>query len=485
MEYQLNGYSSDKVLHFFEEISAIPRGSGNEEEISNFLVSFAKARDLEVLQDDHFNVVIRKDATKGAEDKPRLTLQGHMDMVCEKLPGSAHDFITQGIELLVEDGFLTANGTTLGADDGVAVALMLAVLDDDDLPHPPLECVFTVSEEIGLLGADWIPPTWITGNALINLDSEEEGVATVSSAGGVRYEISRPMKRHFGRGFLINIHMEGLLGGHSGVEIHLGHTNANVLMARTLLTLLSADGYAQIVNFNGGSLDNAIPRDCDASILYHTSTAADLAMNLLEEMRTNFHQEIDPVEPDFKFNVSYMEDVDVKAFSHEKSLDFIKAIFTTPDGVIKRDPRNNFIIASNNIGLVRTDEEGASFVCLARSSMESMWLYTMQRIHASAEAYGFEDKIVSTYPGWAYKEDSPIRETILASYRKLYGAEMRVEAMHAGLETGLLVAALPELDAISIGPTLIDVHTPNERMEIASLDRTYDLLLDVISSLTK
>lgn len=486
MADQLTGLSPEDVLRYFEIIAAIPHGSGNEKELSDYLVSFATERNLEIIQDESWNVIIRKPASKGAENKSILSLQGHIDMVCEKVPSSTHNFEREGLELLVEDGFLSAKGTTLGADDGVAVACMLAILADDTLAHPPLECIFTVSEEIGLLGAANLSPVQIQGKTLINLDSEEEGVATVSSAGGARIELSRSIRRHENRGFLVSISMEGLLGGHSGMEIQLDHVNATLLMARTLHKLLEVDPYAQLVEFCGGTLDNAIPRECEASVLYHTSTSADVAMGILEELHQDYHREIRPTEPGFKFHFNCQEDKDVQAMAKEDGRALVHAVLLTPNGVVKqRVGEPSYVIASTNLGVVSTTASECRYVCLPRSSVASVQESTLDRIRLAAETFGFTYQEISSYPGWAFAEHSPIRDVFLASYAKLFREDMKVETIHAGLETGLFVDAVPGLDAISVGPTLLDVHTPQERMELASLERFYTLLIDVLESLSK
>ena len=261
MEYKITGYEPAKLFHYFEEISAIPRESGNEKGISDYLVAFAKEHGLWVYQDDVYNVIIKKAASAGAEDKPVVMLQGHIDMVCDKLGTVEHDFTKDGIDLVVKDGVLTANGTTLGADNGIAVALMLTVLDDDSLAHPALECVFTTDEESGLVGAETLDKSQIDARTMINLDSEEEGVATVSCAGGVVVTYTRPITREHKSGSVLTLEISGLLGGHSGADIHLERGNGNLIMARIVERLMIA-GEPSLVSFNGGTKDNAINREC-------------------------------------------------------------------------------------------------------------------------------------------------------------------------------------------------------------------------------
>ena len=484
MSYVINGYEPAKLFQFFEDIAAVPRPSFHCEAISNFLVDWAKARDLEVEQDEFFNVIIRKPGQNGGEEAAMVALQGHIDMVPEKLAGCPHDFLTEGLELQVVDGYLSANGTTLGADDGVAVALMMTVLDDDNIACPPLECIFTADEEVGLIGAEKLDKRRIQSKTLINLDSEEEGVATVSSAGGMTINMTRSVRKHSAAGHMITIRIAGLLGGHSGTDIDFGHVNADKLMARALKTLLDADPYAQIVDFKGGNMDNAIPREAMATVLFHSSDSADKAVTLLQHLHDDFHAEIRPYEPDFKFNIKQSMEVEVAALNVEDSRALVHAIMLLPDGTQARNANmDNFVVCSTNLGIVRTYDNEMKLVCLPRSSVASLQKDVFNRILLVAETFGFHLEVESSYPGWAYKEDSPVRDTFVAVYEQLFGEPMQVLAMHAGLETGLFAADMPGLDAISVGPTLSGVHTPDEKMELASCQRFYQLLVGVLENL--
>ena len=298
MEYKITGYKPEKLFHFFEEISAIPRGSGNEKGISDYLVKFAQERGLWVHQDEAHNVIIKKEGSKGAEDKAPVMLQGHLDMVCDKRAGVEHDFEKDGIELVVKDGVLSANGTTLGADNGAAVALMMMVLDDEELKHPPVECVFTTEEEVGLNGAQALDKSLISARTMINMDSEEEGVATISCAGGLRIQFTRPVKREAAEGTLVSLKIEGLLGGHSGMDISKERQNANLLMARMVDRLMkNTDG--KLVSFAGGTKDNAITRECEASMIYADKAEAEKAEKIACALAQDLSDEITTYEPDF------------------------------------------------------------------------------------------------------------------------------------------------------------------------------------------
>ena len=420
MEYKITGYKPEKLFHFFEEISAIPRGSGNEKGISDYLVKFAHDRGLWVYQDDAYNVIIKKGGSKGAENRPAVMLQGHIDMVCEKVAGVEHDFEKEGLDLVVEDGVLTANGTTLGADNGVAVALMLMVLDDEAIVHPPVECVFTTEEEVGLNGARALDKSQISARTMINMDSEEEGMATISCAGGLRIECTRPVVREKAEGTLLTIEISGLKGGHSGTDIDKERQNAIRVMARMLYQLMkNTDG--KLVAFSGGNKDNAIPRECMAS-----------------------------------------------------------------NGVQSRNMKlDGFVVVSTNMGVVRAEDDRLVIVFSPRSSVASLQEEMKARLGLLAETFGFTATYSGEYPGWSYKEESPIREVFLESYRELFGEELKTEALHAGLECGLFSDAVPGLDAIAVGPTLNNVHTPEENLPLDSFERFYELLKDVLRRLTE
>lgn len=485
MEYKITGYKPEKLFHFFEEICAIPRGSGNEKGISDYLVKFAEDRGLWVYQDEAYNVMIKKAGSKGAEDKPAVMLQGHLDMVCEKIAGVEHDFEKDGIELIVQDGVLTANGTTLGADNGVAVALMLMVMDDDDIKHPPLECVFTTEEEVGLNGANAFDKSLISARTMINMDSEEEGIATVSCAGGLRIECTRPLNREKAEGSMLQIEISGLLGGHSGMDINKERQNANILMGRMLNTLMKeTDG--KLVGISGGSKDNAIPRECTASLIYADAGEAKKAEELSCTLAETFAEEICGTEPDFSCTASLEEGVSADVICASDAKDVVTALYLAPAGVQKRNLKmDGFVVTSMNMGVVRTDENEAKLIFSPRSSVASLQEEMKERIRLFTEVFGFSASFSGEYPGWSFKEESAIREVLKESYRDLFGVELKIEAIHAGLECGLFSEALPGLDAIAVGPTLKDVHTPDESLPLDSFERFYRFLKDVLRRLAE
>lgn len=482
MNYKITGYKPEKLFHFFEDISAIPRGSANEKAISDYLVAFAEERNLWYHRDALFNVIIKKPASAGAKEKPAVMLQGHTDMVCEKLAGVAHDFTTDPLDLIIKDGVLSANGTTLGGDNGAAVACMLAILDDDTLTHPALECVFTTQEEIGLNGAEALDKSLLSARTMINLDSEDEGVATVSCAGGLRFGLTRPITRSKKEGMLLHLEATGLLGGHSGTDINKEHQNANLLMAR-MINHLFHNTDALLVDFNGGTKDNAIPRETSATLFYSDEVAAKNAENLALALSADFSSEICPYEPAFQFLVS-TENGTADVISAEDGKAFITAMCLAPNGVLFRNMNlDGFTVTSLNLGIAATDETSASLVFAPRSSVATLMSALKEKLCLLAETFGFEVSMHGEYPGWSFAEVSPIRDVFVQSYKELFHDDLKIEAIHAGLECGLFSDAIPGLDAIAVGPTIRGCHTPDEHLPLDSFERFYELLTDVLKKL--
>ena len=482
MDYKITGYKPEKLFHFFEDISAIPRGSANEKAISDYLVAFAEERNLWYHRDALFNVIIKKPASAGAKEKPPVMLQGHTDMVCEKLAGVAHDFTTDPLDLIIKDGVLSANGTTLGGDNGAAVACMLAILDDDTLTHPALECVFTTQEEIGLNGAEALDKSLLSARTMINLDSEDEGVATVSCAGGLRFALTRPITRSKKEGMLLHLEATGLLGGHSGTDINKEHQNANLLMAR-MINHLFHNTDALLVDFNGGTKDNAIPRETSATLFYSDEAAAKNAENLALALSADFSSEICPYEPAFQFLVS-TENGTADVISAEDGKAFITAMCLAPNGVQFRNMNlDGVTVTSLNLGIAATDETSASLVFAPRSSVATLMSALKEKLCLLAETFGFEVSMHGEYPGWSFAEVSPIRDVFVQSYKELFHDDLKIEAIHAGLECGLFSDAIPGLDAIAVGPTIRGCHTPDEHLPLDSFERFYELLTDVLKKL--
>lgn len=472
-----------EVFSFFDAISKIPRCSKQEKNISDYLVNFAKKRNLEVYQDEMFNVIIKKDASKGYENSPTIILQGHMDMVCEKNRQTNHDFNIDPIELFVEDNFLKAKGTTLGADNGIAVAYCLALLDATNIPHPPLEIIITTQEEIGLIGAANLDTTRLKGKYLINIDAEEEGFLFASCAGGARSNVvlpiswdETPQKQNV---YLINI--KGLNGGHSGMDIHKNRANANKLLGRLLDSLLET--YNISVSFiQGGLKSNAIPREAEIEILFQESLYKEIQLSIKRWEKT-FKNEYNVTEPNLAITIEKQTNIPQKVFTQE-SIEKINLLCKLlPNGIQSMSASiDGLVESSTNLGVIITSEENVTFINANRSSVESLKEAMIQHIKTIAKICKASLHVEGIYPAWEYKEKSFLREKFITIYKNLYNKEPQVSAIHAGLECGLLNKALGDIDMIAFGPTMYDVHTPQERLSISSTQRSWKYLCEILKS---
>ena len=481
MEYVVKGYRPEALFHFFEDISRIPRSSGREKAVSDYLVGFAKARGLCYVQDDICNVLIRKPASPGCEGKPGVLFQGHMDMVCEKNADVAHNFDTDPLDLYVEDGRLRARGTTLGADNGVAVALMLALLDDDSLAHPPLECLFTVQEETALVGAAHFDGSLIRSSMMVNLDSEEDGVVTTSCAGGLRVKLSRPYRREAFDGAALHLFVKGLAGGHSGMEIHQELGCANKIMGRVLCRL-SDEMELRIRTISGGNKDNAIPRECQCTVAVNR---ADLprALEIVRETEAALRAEYRETDPGVTV-LARETPPEGLPMSLPDSQNIIRQMALAPHGVLKTNPRaGGFVVASVNFGVIETDEDAVAFHFSPRSSVESLQEETRRILRLFGETFGDRVEMGDGYPGWAYEPHSRLRETFCQVYQELYGVPPKTMAIHAGLECGLIKSKVPRLDIIAIGATVVGCHTPDEYLELRSLENLWKQVTSLLQRL--
>ena len=451
------------VFHYFEELCAIPHGSGNTKAVSDWCAAFAKARGLEYHQDALNNIIIIKEAAPGYEGAEPVILQGHLDMVCEKEPGCPKDLEREGLDLEVDGDFVTARGTTLGGDDGIAVAMALALLDAQDIPHPRLEVVLTVDEEVGMLGAAALDASPLRGRTLINLDSEEEGVFTVSCAGGNRTECVLPVKREPFAGTRMTISMGGLTGGHSGTEIHRGRANANVLLGRCLRAV-SARTELRLGEAAGGSKDNAIPTESRAQIVVSDEAAARAA---LRELEANLRREYRTTDPELflRAEPSQWEGSPMDRASTERAVCLLTCLL---------------VQTSLNLGILTTGAEELRACFSVRSSLGSQKEALKDRLTCLTQALGGRTQYFGDYPAWEYREESPLRDRMVQVFRERYGHEPKVEAIHAGVECGLLAGKIPGLDCVSIGPDLLEIHTPRERMSISSVQRVWAFLLEVL-----
>lgn len=474
-----------EVFRHFREISKIPRGSGNEKGISDYLVLFAKEHHLEAVQDKALNVIIKKPGSKGYENSPGVVLQGHMDMVCEKRPEVEHDFHKDPLNLHVVDDMLYATGTTLGGDDGIAVAMGMAVLASEKIVHPPIELLVTTSEETGMDGAMALNPANISGKTLMNLDSEEEGVLTVSCAGGCSAQIHIPVAwenaNSKDRAFVITV--EGLLGGHSGVEIHKGRANANKLMAR-LLNQLSTKTEFRLGIVSGGSKHNAIARDAQALICVSPDDTATLKEQVccLEKALQN---EFKTADPDLRIVVKAAEKAPERVMAKESMEHVIRFLYLIPNGVQSMSMDiENLVESSLNLGVVETKEDCVEIISSIRSSVGSIKENIYNTITAIASLIDGTVSAEARYPEWQYNPNSKIRELSVDLYKKLFGKEPVVTAIHAGLECALFAEKFKgQLDMISFGPTIFGVHTAEEHLSIPSTQRTWNYLLEVLKAL--
>ena len=466
-------------LAYFEAISAIPRGSKHEEKIAAFLCDFAEDLGLEHLRDGANNVYIVKPATPGMEDKPAVSLQGHIDMVCEKDGGVEHDFLNDGLELYLDGGKLRARGTTLGGDDGAAVVYMMALLSSTDIPHPRLECVFTSDEEMGMGGAKNFDFTRLTSRRMINVDSEDEGIVTVSCAGGVRTNIDLKVERVPIRGKLLRIAVSGLMGGHSGGDIHLGRANAAVVLA-TLLNGLYAEYPFNLVGFDSGSKDNAIPREAEAVIAL---LDADKATERLLAYEKKYAVRLCAADRKFKLRVSKGKTSFDGAFTMKDTRRALSAILLAPNGVLSMSHSVPGLVESScNLGVVKTTDDGFGVLMLARSCDDTIVEEIMKKNDLIAKLLDAECQHHDRYPGWIFPGSSKLCDDYCRIYKKQTGKDAKVLAIHAGLECGLIKHSLPDLDVISIGPDLRNIHTPQEELDFASFARTWELLKALVQA---
>ena len=477
---KLSGLNPQSVFAYFEKLCSIPHGSGNTKQISDYLVSFAKEHNLKYIQDSLNNVILFCDGTCGYEDHAPVILQGHMDMVCQKDDGVHIDMKTEGLDVTHDDTYVFARGTTLGGDDGIAVAYALALLSDMNIPHPPLEIIITVDEETGMEGAAAIDLSPLKGKKLINIDSEDEGVFTVSCAGGARATIHLPAQRRAVYGPCVKLTVEGLQGGHSGVEIQKNIANANKVMGEFLSRIQKMMPVC-ITQFAGGTADNAIPRSCQVTMVplgMYINRINDVAEELQKEIREKFDEPNAVVKGD---------DVDAlggNALTSECSAQLIALLNAVPNGIQAWSKDiEGLVQTSLNLGVAECDEKEVRLTFSVRSSVNQEKEDLLQKLKDLAAFYDGSYSQYGDYPAWEYRQESQLRDVLVDAYRKQYGKDPKVEAIHAGLECGLLSEKISGLDCISIGPQMHGIHTSREKLEIASTERTWNLLLEVLKNL--
>lgn len=478
-ERKLQGLEPESVFRYFEEICAIPHGSRNTKAISDYLVSFAKAHGLRYRQDESNNVVIFAPGTCGLEDHESVILQGHMDMVCEKEAGCPLDMAVDGLDVTHDGCCIFAKGTTLGGDDGIAVAYALAILDDNTIAHPPLEVIITVDEEIGMLGAAAMDLADVKGRTMLNLDSEDEGIFTVSCAGGATCTVSLNAERKAVYGPCVRLSVEGLQGGHSGAEIHKNRANANKVMGDFLGRIQKLMPLC-LTSFSGGSKDNAIPRACQATVVamgIGLERINDIAAQLQQEVRETYD------EPEALVQAFDVDALGGNALTTAATADVISLLCAAPNGVQAYCPdMPELVQTSLNLGIAKLgDRFTATFSVRSSVNAEKEGLIT--KLKELADFYNGTYSQSGTYPAWEFKKDSRLRDVMVPIYTRMFSKEPKVLAIHAGLECGLLGDKLPGLDCVSIGPQMHDIHTSREKLEIASTKRTWDFLLEVLKAL--
>lgn len=479
----LQNLEPESVFKYFEEISNIPRGSGNEKAISDYLFNYGKSLGLETVQDEALNIIIKKPATNGYENAPIVIIQGHMDMVCEKNNGTEHDFEKDPLNLRVVDDYIYATDTTLGADNGIAVAYAMALLEAKDIPHPALEILLTTDEETGMSGAMAVSDKNIKGKILINLDNEEEGYLLVSCAGGIRSKGKLKIERESASGEkIITIHVSGLKGGHSGMDIIKERGNSNKILGRILKALLSEIDF-KLVSMSGGSKNNAIPREAQAIIAINENDFDDVR-EVLESQTLILKNEFKSQDTGLNIKMEVCRESTEKVFTKECTEKAVNLLYLYPNGINTRSTEiEGLIESSTNLGVLTTNEDYVEFDSAIRSSVPSLKSEIVLRSKSIVELLGGEFQTKSDYPAWEYNANSKIREICQSVHKKMYGKEAEVVAIHAGVECGLFNEKLGDLDMISFGPNLYDVHTPEEHMSITSVKNTWEYLKEILKAI--
>lgn len=472
-----------EVFYYFEQITQIPHGSGDEKRISDYLVNFAKENNLEYIQDESLNVIIRKKGTKGYENSPSVIIQGHMDMVCEKNNDKVHDFKKDALSLIVDGDYIRADRTTLGADDGIAVAFNLALLASKDIVHPPLEAVFTVDEEAGMNGAYALDTSCLKSKMLINIDSEEEGKILVSCAGGMKATIHIPVEFEDVAldKIAFSIEIKGLKGGHSGSDIDKQRANSNKLIGRVLYRLIK-NYDIDLAQINGGVKDNAIPREAFATITLKPENEQSIK-EIIQELEKIFINEFKNSDNGLKIEFK-KADMPQKVFTATSAKNIINTLILIPNGIQSMSlDINGLVESSTNIGVVQTLDNEVVLTSAIRSSIGTKKDAIKTELEILANLVNGELTIKGEYPAWEYNPDSNLRKIFTDIYKQMYNKDIKVEAIHAGLECGLFAKKMPDVDMISFGPNMENVHTPNEKLSISSVARTWEYLKKILSSL--
>ena len=468
---------SASVFRYFEKICAIPHGSGNMKAISDFCVQFAEENGLQVVCDDAKNVVIYKPGTKGYENAEPVILQGHLDMVCQKKENSSIDFTKDGIETYTDGDFLKAKGTTLGADDGIAISMILAILASKNLPHPPIEAVFTTDEEVGMIGAQKLDASVLKSKKMINLDAEEADILTVSCAGGSDFRLMLPIDKTVVHGTKISFEIQNLKGGHSGVDIDKGRVNANILAGRILRHAQKMAAF-HIMNINGGTKGNAIPFCFKAEL---ATEDGESLTRIIEDYFSVVKKEIGDREERCSIRLTMEETGDFEVLNPAVQDKLLYMLLTTPNGVVDMSAEiNGLVETSLNLGILMTETDRIVLQYALRSNKESALAFLEDKLSAFASHHGCRFEISGRYAPWEFKKDSPLQKLYTEAFCEKFGRKPQISAIHAGVECAVFAQKIEDLDCIAIGPDMFDVHTVHERLSISSAMEIFDLLCTVL-----
>ena len=483
MSNEIRALQPTIVWNKFADLNAVPRPSKKEELVIQFMLDFGKTLDLETFKDGVGNVIIRKPATAGMEDRKMVTLQSHLDMVHQKNNDTEFDFDTQGIQMFIQEGWVKAKGTTLGADNGMGVAAIMALLESKTIEHPALEALFTIDEETGMTGAMGLEGGVLQGEILLNLDTEEDDEIDIGCAGGIDVTATRSyVEESVSDGVSFEILVKGLQGGHSGMQIHEGLGNANKIMNR-LLYNANAKFNIRICGIDGGSLRNAIPRESTAKLIF-VGVVADFK-NAFNQWSTTIRQELAITEPELSISILEAEagGAGMEPIAQKQLLD---VVYAAHNGVYAMSAAmDDLVETSNNVARVLVKNGEIKIGCLTRSSVNSAKFDLANALKASFELGGFEVSFDGEYPGWNPNPDSNILKVLESKYEELFGAKARVVACHAGLECGILGQNYPEIDMISFGPTIKGAHSPDERVQISSVQKFWKFLLEILKAIPK
>ena len=478
-EKRLAGLEPSAVFGYFEEIASIPHGSHNTKAISDYLVNFAKEQNIRFIQDESNNVIWFAPGTCGLEDHEPVILQGHMDMVCEKDADCPLNMDVDGLDLAHDATSVFARGTTLGGDDGIAIAYAMALIADQSIPHPPLEVIITVDEEVGMLGASAIDVSMLKGRKMINLDSEDEGIFTVSCAGGARATLTLKVERKMVYGPCVRLSVDGLQGGHSGAEIHKNRANANKVMGEFMSRILKLMPLC-LTSFSGGSKDNAIPRSCQANVVA-MGIGLERINSVAEALQAEIREQYD--EPEASVQAFDVDALGGNSLTTEDTAKAVALLCAVPNAVQSYSADiPGLVQTSLNLGIAKLGEN-FSITFSVRSSVNQEKEALLEKLRELCAFYDGSYSQMGEYPAWEYRKDSPLRDLMVKHYKEMFGKEPQVLAIHAGLECGLLAEKLPGLDCVSIGPQMHDIHTSREKLEIASTQRVWDFLCSVLKEL--